>query len=99
MRGTGAICAQFIRCGKPACRCARGELHGPYYYRFTREWTATGKRQQKRYVRKAEAEAELDAQARRRALSAALAPFIAETRRKPDLFDMMMRKMDKWRFF
>lgn len=30
----GAICAQFKRCGKPGCKCSRGELHGPYFYRF-----------------------------------------------------------------
>ncbi len=33
----GAICGQWKRCGRPNCRCARGELHGPYYYRFYRE--------------------------------------------------------------
>ena len=33
----GTVCAQWVRCGKPGCKCARGELHGPYYYRFWRE--------------------------------------------------------------
>ena len=33
----GAVCAQWKRCGKPACKCASGRLHGPYYYRFWRE--------------------------------------------------------------
>lgn len=23
---------RLIRCGKPACRCAQGDLHGPYPY-------------------------------------------------------------------
>jgi hypothetical protein len=32
----GTVCAQMIRCGKPNCKCARGELHGPYFYHFTR---------------------------------------------------------------
>lgn len=32
----GAICAQMIRCGKGNCKCARGELHGPYFYHFVR---------------------------------------------------------------
>ncbi len=32
----GAICAQMVRCGKPNCKCARGELHGPYFYHFVR---------------------------------------------------------------
>jgi len=33
----GAVCAQWTRCGKAGCRCTRGELHGPYYYRMWRE--------------------------------------------------------------
>lgn len=33
----GAVCKQWVRCGKPNCRCTRGELHGPYWYRFWRE--------------------------------------------------------------
>jgi hypothetical protein len=28
----GALASQGRRCGKPTCRCARGELHGPYAY-------------------------------------------------------------------
>jgi hypothetical protein len=28
----GAPLTQGRRCGKPGCRCARGELHGPYTY-------------------------------------------------------------------
>ena len=42
----GTVCLQRVRCGKPACRCARGELHGPYAYLFWRE----GGRLRKRYV-------------------------------------------------
>jgi hypothetical protein len=30
LRGTQLT--QGRRCGKPGCRCARGELHGPYSY-------------------------------------------------------------------
>jgi hypothetical protein len=33
----GVVRPQWVRCGKPTCRCARGALHGPYYYRFWRE--------------------------------------------------------------
>jgi hypothetical protein len=40
------------RCGKPKCRCARGQLHGPYYYRCWRE----GGKLRKTYVRPAEVE-------------------------------------------
>src|SRR5437588_838324 len=28
----GTLISQSRRCGKPGCRCARGELHGPYVY-------------------------------------------------------------------
>lgn len=28
----GALASQGRRCGKPTCRCARGDLHGPYTY-------------------------------------------------------------------
>lgn len=33
----GTVIPQYVRCGKPNCRCARGDLHGPYWYRFWRE--------------------------------------------------------------
>ena len=46
----GAVIVQMVRCGKPSCKCARGELHGPYFYRFWRH----GGRLQKTYVRKSE---------------------------------------------
>ncbi len=48
-----AVCAQWVRCGKASCRCARGEPHGPYHYLFWR----SGGRLRKRYVRAADAEA------------------------------------------
>jgi len=28
----GTLISQGRRCGKESCRCARGELHGPYLY-------------------------------------------------------------------
>lgn len=27
---------ESIRCGKESCKCARGKLHGPYWYSYTR---------------------------------------------------------------
>jgi hypothetical protein len=33
----GSIHMEWKRCGKPNCRCARGLLHGPFYYRRWRE--------------------------------------------------------------
>jgi hypothetical protein len=28
----GSLVSQLRRCGKEGCRCARGDLHGPYVY-------------------------------------------------------------------
>lgn len=38
-RGVGSYVLQRVKCGKPSCRCARsgGELHGPYWYLFTKK--------------------------------------------------------------
>lgn len=46
-----AICRQYKKCGKPKCRCRRGELHGPYYFFFYR----VDGRLRKLYIRKADA--------------------------------------------
>jgi hypothetical protein len=43
----------MVRCGKPGCRCARGELHGPYY---VHGWRERGE-QRRRYVPLANVEA------------------------------------------
>lgn len=49
----GTVCRQMIRCGKPNCRCARGQLHGAYYYHFVR----VGGRLTKRYLKPDEVQA------------------------------------------
>ncbi len=49
----GEVCPQFIRCGKPGCRCQYDQPHGPYHYRIWRE----GTRVRKVYVKAAELEA------------------------------------------
>ncbi len=59
--GATAVCAQWVRCGKPGCRCARGELHGPYQYVFFRQRG----RLRKQYVRQADV-ATMQAEAQRR---------------------------------
>jgi uncharacterized protein DUF6788 len=46
----GSLHAELKRCSKPSCRCARGDLHGPYWSLRWRE----GNRQHHRYVRPAE---------------------------------------------
>jgi hypothetical protein len=48
----GVVLAQRVRCGKSSCRCARGTLHGPYFFRF---WREDG-RLRKSYVKPAELE-------------------------------------------
>jgi hypothetical protein len=49
----GCVIAQYRRCGKARCRCARpGEPpHGPYFYHYRRE----SGRAHKRYLRRADA--------------------------------------------
>lgn len=51
---TGALLPEYKRCGKPNCRCAQGQLHGPYYYR---RWRDTGGVQRKQYVPRSGADA------------------------------------------
>ncbi len=48
----GVLRAERVRCGKRTCRCARGQLHGPYLYR---RWFEGG-RQRRRYVKPDEAD-------------------------------------------
>ena len=53
----GGLEARFKRCGKVNCRCAKGELHGPYYLR---RWQRYGKKCSK-YVKKRELSATFQA--------------------------------------
>jgi hypothetical protein len=48
----GTVCAQWVRCGRKNCRCARGHRHGPLFYRFWQE----GGKVRKQYVRRADLE-------------------------------------------
>lgn len=48
----GTVCAQFIQCGKPNCRCRKGLPHGPYFYRIWRN----GRTVEKAYVRASDVE-------------------------------------------
>ena len=43
----GSVHAEWKTCGKPTCRCARGDLHGPYWSLRWRE----GGRQRRRYIK------------------------------------------------
>jgi hypothetical protein len=42
----GSLHLEWRRCGRPNCRCARGQLHGPY---LVRRWWHAGK-QHKAYI-------------------------------------------------
>jgi len=39
----GTVCEQFIRCGKPHCRCWKGKPHGPYFYCVWRDGCTVNK--------------------------------------------------------
>jgi hypothetical protein len=39
----GSLISQGRRCGKPACHCAEGELHGPYTYLSVGRGTGTAR--------------------------------------------------------
>ena len=60
----GSLHAEYARCGKPTCRCARGDLHGPYW---RRHWMQNG-RKRSQYVRQADVAAVAAACARYRDL-------------------------------
>ena len=46
----GYLVAEYVRCGKPNCRCERGQKHGPYWYLYFRRLEDGVWRQRKRYV-------------------------------------------------
>lgn len=46
IRTSGSIHAEYKRCGKQTCRCAKGKLHGPYFYHHFRQHGV----QRKRYI-------------------------------------------------
>ena len=64
---TPALVCHRVRCGKPNCRCAAGEGHGPYHFLLWRE----GAIQRRRYVRPADLPAVRAALERRRRQRAA----------------------------
>ncbi len=55
----GTVVTSWVRCGKPSCRCAVGQQHGPYHYHRWREdvyeecdgaAVPAGRRHRRRYV-------------------------------------------------
>ena len=49
----GSLEARFVKCGRANCKCARGELHGPYFYH---RYRSEGRRR-RRYVKESKLEA------------------------------------------
>ncbi len=33
----GSLVKQYVNCGKPGCRCQRGQKHGPLFYLYWKE--------------------------------------------------------------
>ncbi len=87
---TPALVFHRVRCGKPTCRCATAEGHGPFAFLYWRE----GKTQRRRYVRRAELPAVRAVVDRRRreqaSLRAAFADDLALLRR----LDHVLRELE-----
>jgi hypothetical protein len=45
----GCYRRELVKCGKAKCKCASGELHGPYWYHYSYK---PGGGQRKRYIGK-----------------------------------------------
>ena len=49
-QAVGYLTSEYVKCGKPTCRCRQGQLHGPYTYLHYRAWENGAWRQHKKYV-------------------------------------------------
>lgn len=72
----GSLQVWYVRCGTAGCRCARGELHGPYVRRY---WREDG-RSRARYVRRADLAATQQALAAWRRVHPSLRSLLRELR-------------------
>jgi len=82
------------RCGKAACRCTRGERHGPYHVLHWRE----GGRQRRRYVRPGELAAVRAVVACRRAERSAMRAELAESASLLRALKTLSRELDRGGF-
>ncbi len=84
----GVVIREMKRCGKHACRCSSGALHGPYHYRYYRERG----RLRKRYVRPQDVQGTLARiEARRHTLAERRA-----AQQQLRLLITAMKEMDLW---
>jgi Family of unknown function (DUF6788) len=67
----GTAIPQYVRCGRPHCRCAQNAHHGPYYFCF---WRGEANRSRKEYMRPADLEVVWAAGAARHAGGGAVLP-------------------------
>jgi hypothetical protein len=86
----GGLVREMIRCGRPNCKCAKGSLHGPYYYRA---WMVRGKRF-KKYVKKSELSAVRAGINERRRKSAEVRQFNQEAKQNWLAFKAQLRQLD-----
>jgi hypothetical protein len=73
----GSLHVEMKGCGRPNCRCERGYLHGPYFYR---RWRQDG-RQRKQYVPRENVAETLSAIARRQNMEREVAAIRNQLRR------------------
>lgn len=83
---TPALVRHGVRCGKPACRCRRGDLHGPYVFLY---WRDTQGRQRRRYVKQADVPAVEEIVTSRRAAD-------REARRQIAQAKTELRQLRRW---
>ena len=88
----GSIQEAWKTCGKAGCRCAQGELHGPY---LRRVWREDG-RTQKAYVRQADAPAVAAAVARHKELHMSKRAFRRMLRDFDRLSDVVLDALEAW---
>ena len=89
----GALCAQYMRCGKANCKCSKGDLHGPYFVRF---WYEHG-RQRKEYIKKNELLSVKAAIAARKQEEAELKDFIRNLNGASALIRKYYQIVSRWR--
>jgi Family of unknown function (DUF6788) len=83
---TPVLVRHGVRCGKAACHCQRGELHGPYDFLYWRDHQG---RQRRRYVRQAEVAAVTQIVTQRQAAD-------RETRRQAADAVADLRQLRRW---
>ncbi len=89
-----ALVPTWKTCGKPACKCNRGNLHGPYWSLRWRE----GAVQRRRYVRLADVAAVRTAIDRRRAERSTMRADLAESASLLRALKALHRELDRGGF-